>query len=299
MKSLLSDKALALLVIVIGTFMAILDTSIVNIAIPKMMAVFNVGTDDIEWVMTAYMLMMAIVIPLTGFLGERFGLKRMYVFSLAVFTLGSLLCGVSWNLTTMIMARIVQAIGGGMIMPISMTLIFRIVPRHKIGMAMGFWGIAAMAAPAIGPTLGGYLIDYVNWQFIFNVNIPFGILGVISAIVLLDDYHGNSNEQLDLWGAITIAVGLFTLLLGLNKGNAEGWLSPYIVSLFTIAFISFFWFIVIELNHPKPLLDLSMLKKYAFSISVAVSAVTTVALFGGIFLMPPRLKGRLESHYAL
>ena len=298
----ISEKRLALAVLVLGTFMAILDTSIVNIAIPKMMAVFNVGTDQIEWVLTSYMLTMAVVIPLTGFLGERFGLKRMYIFALATFTLGSLLCGLSWSLPTMIIARIIQAVGGGMIMPISMTLIYRIVPRHKIGLAMGFWGIAAMAAPAIGPTLGGYLIDYLNWQFIFNVNVPIGIIGVLSSMVLLDHYREDVVKPIDWGGAITIAVGLVTLLLALNNGNSDGWTSPYIVSMLSAAAISLSLFIYIELNQKEPLLDLSMLTNYPYLLSVIISIITTTALFGGIFMTTlylQNLKGFSPIHAGL
>lgn len=281
-----SQKGISLAIIVIGTFMAILDTSIVNIAIPKMMAVFNASTDQIEWVLTAYMLTMAVVIPLTGLLGEKYGLKTMYIFAMATFTFGSLLCGVSWNLASMIVSRIIQAIGGGMIMPISMTLIYRIIPRQKIGMALGFWGIAAMAAPAIGPTLGGYLIDNVNWQLIFNVNLPIGIMGSILAYILLDEIKDQTVHHIDYWGAITIAIGLVTLLLALNNGNSDGWTSPYIISLFSIAFLSLALFITIELNSRDPLLDLGMLKNYPFTLSIMINMVTTIALFGGVFLIP-------------
>jgi len=280
----ITEKRLALVVLVLGTFMAILDTSIVNIAIPKMMSVFNVGSDQIEWVLTSYMLTMAVVIPLTGFLGEKFGLKEMYIFSLITFTIGSLLCGLSWSLPTMIFARVIQAIGGGMIMPISMTLIYRIVPRNKIGLAMGFWGIAAMAAPAIGPTLGGYLIDYVNWQFIFNVNIPIGIIGVLSSFILLDHYKEDIVKPIDWGGVFSIGIGLITLLLALNNGNSDGWNSPYIVALMVTSATALSTFVYIELNIQEPLLDLSMLKSYPFTLSIIISIITTTVLFGGIFL---------------
>ncbi len=286
MKKILTDKWLALAVIIIGTFMAILDSSIVNIAIPKMMAVFNASTDQIEWVLTAYMLTMAAVLPLTGLLGERFGLKRVYIFALVVFTIGSFLCGISWNLPSIITARIIQAIGGGMIMPISMTLIYRIVPRKKIGIAMGFWGIAGMAAPAIGPTLGGYLIEYADWRLIFNVNIPIGILAIACACVLLDAFKEKKAHKLDYLSSLLICTGLVTLLLALNNGNNEGWRSPYIISLFTISALSLISFVVYELNNREPLLELRILKNYKFSLSLSLQAISSIALFGGIFLIP-------------
>lgn len=281
-----TDKWITLAIVVIGTFMAILDTSIVNIAIPKMMAVFNVGTDQVEWVLTAYMLTMAVVIPLTGVLGEKFGLKAMYIFSLIAFTIGSLLCGLSWSLSSMVVARIIQAIGGGMIMPISMTIIYRIIPREKIGLAMGFWGIAVMAAPAIGPTLGGYLIEYVSWQFIFNVNIPIGIIAVAASVILLDNFERKEHVKIDYLGAVSIGISLITLLLALNNGNTDGWTSAYILSLFFVSIISFLFFVMVELSIEEPLLDLSMLRHFSFSLSLLINTVTTIALFGGIFLIP-------------
>jgi DHA2 family multidrug resistance protein len=293
MKRFLTDKMLALVVIVIGTFMAILDSSIVNIAVPKMMAVFNAGTDEIEWVLTSYMLVMAMVLPMTGILGDKFGLKNLYVFALTVFTLGSLLCGISWNLPTMIIARIIQAIGGGMIMPVSMTLIYRIVPREKIGIAMGFWGIASMAAPAIGPTLGGYLIEYANWRLIFNVNIPIGILAIACSMVLLDGHRQKKNHRFDFGGSILIGVCILTFILALNDGNKEGWSSPYIIALFSLSAIALLFFIIIELNHSEPILDIRMLKNYQFTLSLILSSVTSIALFGGVFLIPIYLQSMI------
>jgi DHA2 family multidrug resistance protein len=283
---LFTDKILALAVIVIGTFMAILDSSIVNIAVPKMMAVFNASTDQIEWVLTAYMLTMAMVLPMTGLIGDRFGLKNAYVFALTVFTFGSLLCGISWNLPSMIVARVIQAVGGGMIMPISMTLIYKIVPREKIGLAMGFWGIAAMAAPAIGPTLGGYLIEYADWRLIFNVNIPIGILAIACSAVLLDDYREKKVHRFDYAGSLLIAISILTLILGLNDGNRDGWASPHIVSLFITSALSIVAFVIVELNHKEPILDIRILKNYHFSLSLLLSTVVSIALFGGIFLIP-------------
>jgi len=244
------------------------------------------------------MLAMGMVIPLTGVLGEKFGLKTMYIFALTTFTIGSAMCALSWGLPSMIVARVVQAVGGGMIMPISMTYIYRIVPRKKIGLAMGFWGIAVMAAPAIGPTLGGYLVETVNWQFIFAINIPIGIVSVLMSIALLIEFKSDTHVHIDYAGAITICIGLFTLLLGLNKGNAEGWTSPLIVGLFFVAFISLISFIFIQLNVEKPLLDLSVLKHYPFTLSLFISIITTFALFGGIFMIPIFLQ-TLQGYTAL
>jgi EmrB/QacA subfamily drug resistance transporter len=277
---------LAISVVIVGTFMAILDSSIVNVAIPRMMMVFKASTDQIEWILTGYMLTMSIVIPLTGYLGDRFGIKKLYIFALTVFTIGSALCGLANSTETMVAARVVQAIGGGMIMPVGMAMIYRIVPLEKRGLALGVWGIAAMAAPAIGPTLSGYIIQYMNWRLIFTINIPVGVIGITLAIMLLKETPTNKDKTFDIFGALTCAVGLFSLLLALSKGNSEGWTSGFILGLFTIAVVSITSFIYIELHHKDPLLELRILKVFPYSLSLIISTITTLGMYGALFLMP-------------
>jgi EmrB/QacA subfamily drug resistance transporter len=277
---------LAISVVIVGTFMAILDSSIVNVAIPKMMVIFKASTDQIEWILTGYMLTMSIVIPLTGYLGDRFGLKKLYIFALTVFTIGSALCGLATSTETMVAARVVQAIGGGMIMPVGMAMIYRIVPLEKRGLALGVWGIAAMAAPTIGPTLSGYIIQYLNWRLIFTLNIPIGIIGVTLAIILLKETSTRNDKTFDIFGAITCAVGLFSLLLALSKGNSLGWTSGYILGLFAVAAISLLSFIFIELHHKDPLLELRILKVFPYGLSMIISTITTLGMYGALFLMP-------------
>jgi DHA2 family multidrug resistance protein len=277
---------LALGVVIVGTFMSILDSSIVNVAIPKMMTIFGASTDQIEWVITGYMLTMSIIIPLTGYLGDRFGLKKLYIFALSVFTVGSALCGLSTSTDTMIAARVVQAIGGGMIMPVGMAMIYQIVPLEKRGLALGVWGIAAMAAPAIGPTLSGYIVQYMDWRLIFTINIPVGIIGVTLAIIMLKETEIKDDKKFDFLGAITSATGLFALLLGLSEGNSKGWTSGYEIVLFIIAIISLSAFVYIELNIEEPLLNLRILKIFPFTLSLLISAITTIGMYGALFLLP-------------
>jgi len=277
---------IAISVVIIGTFMAVLDSSIVNVAIPKMMTIFRASTDQIEWILTGYMLTMSIVIPLTGYLGDRFGLKKLYICALTIFTIGSALCGLATSTETMVAARVVQAIGGGMIMPVGMAMIYKLVPLEKRGVALGIWGIAAMAAPAIGPTLSGYIIQYMDWRLIFTINIPVGVIGVTLAIILLKETPTRKDKTFDIFGAITCAVGLFSLLLSLSKGNSEGWTSGYILGLFAVAAISLISFIFIELHHKDPLLELRMLKVFPYSLSMIISTITTVGMYGALFLMP-------------
>ena len=163
----------------LGTFMAVLDSTIVNVGLPKIMASFGVGIDKIEWVITAYMLSMAVMLPTSGWMADKFGYKRMYFMGLLMFTVGSMLCGMSNDENTLILSRIIQGLGAGTIQPLGMAIITREFPPHQRGMALGFWAIAAAASVSFGPLIGGYLVDNFSWQLIFDVNIPFGIAAMV------------------------------------------------------------------------------------------------------------------------
>lgn len=276
----------ALGVISIGGFMSILDTSIVNIAIPKMMAVFSVNAEDAQWILTAYMLTMGVLQPVTGYFCDSFGTRRMYLISLMVFTVGSLLCGMAWSNESMIVFRVIQAIGGGIIIPVTMTIVYRIFPIQERNMAIGIWGISAMVAPAVGPTLSGYLVEYWDWRLIFTINIPVGIIGYLAAALVLQETPVQRGNKFDLGGFVTSAVGLFCLLLALSKGVEEGWTSAYILSLLYIAVASLTLFVVIELNHEQPIIDLRLLTDWNFFFSSVVNFMGYGALFSTIFLFP-------------
>ncbi|WP_338824217.1 Multidrug export protein EmrB [Moorella humiferrea] len=278
--------AVPVLVALIGAFMSILDSSIVNVAIPTIMHVFNTDTSTVEWVVTIYMLSLGVIVPLSGWLGDKLGFKKLYILALIIFTFGSLLCTLSWNVDSLIAARVVQALGGGLIMPTTMAMIYRLVPRDRIGSAMGVLGIALFVAPAVGPTLGGYLVEYVDWRWIFTINLPIGALGALLSLVLLPDFPAAGAGKLDIGGAITAAVGLFTLLLALSKGADWGWTSEVTVLLFYTSAVSLGLFVYLELTCPNPLLELRVFRYPAFTLANLMVVVTTIGLFGGIFYVP-------------
>lgn len=293
-----SYKWLALGVVIIGTFMAILDTSIVNVAIPKMMNVFGVSTEEIQWVLTAYMLTMGSVIPLTGYLGDTFGVKKVYIWALAAFTIGSALCGFAWSNSSMIAARVIQGLGGGMIMPIGMSIIYQVIPREERGMALGLWGIAAMVAPAVGPTLSGYIVEHLDWRLIFTINIPVGALAVILAVILLKESPTKPGTGFDYLGVITSIVGLVSILYVLGEGSTIDWNDFETIFLLLIGSFSLVLFVINELTHDSPLLDLRVFKILPYTVSVLISSITTVALFGGVFLIPLYLQN-LQGYTAM
>jgi EmrB/QacA subfamily drug resistance transporter len=277
----------ALFVVVIGTFMVMLDSSIVNIAIPKMMNVFGSDLDSVKWILTGYTLTMGAIVPMTGFLSDTFGVKKLFIGALIMFTIGSFLCGFAWSNNAMVVFRVIQAVGGGAIMPVGMSYIMLIFPIQERGKALGFWGIASMAAPAIGPTLGGYIIQYLDWRFIFYVNVPIGIFGVVFASILLKEtplkpYKGN----FDFIGLFTSVIGIVSLLYVLGEGDTLDWGNIKYPLLIALGIFSLLIFVVNELTHPDPMLELRVLKIYNFTLSQFISGITMLALMAGIYVLP-------------
>src|SRR4051812_34069134 len=221
----IKSPALQMTIIILGVFMAILDTSVVNVAIPKMETALNASTDQIQWVVTGYMLVLGMLIPISGWLTDKFGAKKLFLFSLATFTIGSALCGLAWNLETIIIFRIVQALGGALMQPVAMSMIFRMYPPERRGTVMGIFGIAMMAAPAFGPALSGYLVEYWSWRYIFYINVPIGIAAVILGTLMMHEFPHESKGKFDLLGFIFSTVGFGSLLYGFNEISSKGWSS--------------------------------------------------------------------------
>ena len=283
--------------IMLGTFMAVLDATIVNVGLPKIMASFGVGLDKIEWVITAYMLAMAVMLPTSGWLADKFGYKRMYFFGLFLFTFGSMLCGMSSNEDMLIMSRVIQGLGAGAIQPLGMAIITREFPPHQRGIALGFWAIAAAASVSFGPLIGGYLIDSFNWQLIFDVNIPVGILAMLFTIIIQREYKNSETRKFDIIGFISVTTFLPLTLYALSEGNAAtnsaGWHAPYILACAAIALIAFTVFITVELTVKEPLLDLRLLLNHNFGISNIILIIFSIGMFGSTFLMPIYLQNSL------
>ncbi len=179
------ERWLAFIAIILGAFVAILNNSLINVAIPQLTTDLGSTTSRIQWVITGYTLASGIIVPITGFMEQRIGYKKFLIAALSVFTLGTAFCIFAWSDSSLIAARILAGLGGGVIMPLSMTIVYKIMPREQIGMALGIWGVAAMAAPAIGPTLSGYLIEWFNWRFLFIVCIPVALFAILMVIVLI------------------------------------------------------------------------------------------------------------------
>ena len=275
-----------LAVLIVGTFITILNSSLINIALPKMMAVFSVSLDTIQWVVTTYTIALGVVIPLSGYLSDRFGAKTLYITGLGLFTLGSLFCGLAWSSSSMIAFRTIQGIGGGIVGPVGSAIIFRTIPPEKRGVAMGLYGVAAMAAPAIGPTIGGYVIAHLSWRVLFYISIPFGIIGVIMGVFMLEEIPKMPLGKFDSIGFFTSTIGLICIFYVLGKWTHINWGELEYPLILAIGICSMILFVINELMHPNPLLDLKILKFYDFSMWIMISGILGMAMIGISYLVP-------------
>ena len=283
--------------IMIGTFMAVLDSTIVNVGLPKIMASFGVGIDTIEWVITGYMLAMAMSLPASSWLADRFGYKRIYLLGLFLFTFGSFLCGLAKDENFLIAARVLQGLGGGCLLPIGMAIVLREFPPQQRGVALGFWAIASAASVSFGPLIGGYLIDNFSWQLIFDVNIPVGIIGMMVTILIQKEYAVKDVRKFDLVGFISAILFFPLVLYALSQStaasNSEGWSAPYILVCFAISAIALAVFITTELVVKEPLIDLRLFANHNFAISNLILFIFTIGMFGSTFLLPLYLQNSL------
>jgi len=283
--------------IMVGTFMVVLDSTIVNVSLPKIMSSFGVGLSTIEWVITAYMLAMAAMLPTSGWLADKFGYKRVYFWGLFFFTMGSLLCGLSNDEGTLIMSRVIQGLGAGTVQPLGMAIITREFPPQQRGVALGFWAIAAAASVSFGPLIGGYLVDNFSWQLIFDVNIPVGIVALIFTVLIQREFVSPNARKFDYIGFISVVIFLPVLLYALSEGNAQtnsaGWTAPYILACFAISGIALAVFLTHELTTENPLIDLRLLGNRNFGMSNALMFVFSIGMFGSTFLLPLYLQNSL------
>jgi EmrB/QacA subfamily drug resistance transporter len=307
-------KWIATIVAVVGLFMSVLDNTIVNVALPAMQTSFNTDRTTITWVVTGYFLSQAAVIPITGYLSDRYGTKLVYLIALTVFTLGSALCAFSPAIATLfsirgesflIAARIVQGIGGGALFPVVFAIAFRVFPPDERGPASAVIGVPILLAPAFGPTIGGFLTTNVNWNAIFVVNIPFGIAGLIAGIIVLRGHQAeiaagdepSTSKGFDVWGLILSMVGVTSLVYGINKAgeiisdasgrqHARGWTDHEVLLFLILGIALIVLFIIIELRSDDPVMDMRLFSNYTFSIGNIVMWVMACVLFGSLFLVP-------------
>lgn len=286
----LSYKWIVVLVVIFGSFMGILDQTVVNNALPHLQRTFAVDFNSLQWVITAYTLTQGIVTPTTAFFSNRLGMKRFYIISLILFTLGSALCGLAWNLPMLIVFRVIQAIGGATLFPLAISFLFSEFPPQQRGLAAGVLSISALMAPAIGPTLGGYLVTYASWPLIFFINVPVGIVAIVLALLLLRKRPAAGHFPFDLPGFLLAAFGLTAVLYALSNASISGWSSPSVLVplIGGLGLLAFFARVELRLSSrgKRPLVDLSLFANGPFLISNIANALISFGFFGGLILLP-------------
>ena len=274
-------------IVMAGTFMAIMDISTVNVALPRIMTSMRTDVKTVTWIITASMLSAAVTMPSTAWLGSRFGFERMYIFSLLVFTLGSGLCSIAWSLPSLIFFRVIQATGGGAMQPIGMALMVQYFPLEERGRALGMWGTVAMLAPTLGPTTGGYLTDWFGWRSLFWLHLVVGsVIIPLSIQAMGGKKAGPKPPPFDWQGYIALAIFLIAVLLGFDQGQEQGWYSSPILLAWAVGIIAFTTFFVSELTVLHPIFPFGLLRHRDFTLGLFVSLTLSVGLFGAIFLVP-------------
>ncbi|HEX6023306.1 MAG TPA: DHA2 family efflux MFS transporter permease subunit [Solirubrobacter sp.] len=273
--------------VVLGAIMSVLSTTIVNVALETLAVELHAPLDGVQWVATGYMLALAAVIPVSGWAAARFGARRLYVLSLVLFTVGSLLCGFAWSLESLIGARVLQGLAGGLLVPIGQIALVRAAGPRNLARVMSAIGVPIILAPVFGPTLGGLLLEHIGWQWIFFVNVPIGVVAAVASWRLLPRDETEDVERLDATGLALVATGLVALTYGLAESGSAGSLAAAEVLVPALAGIALIAaFVVRALRIPNPLLDVRLYLNRAFASASVTTFALGAALFGGMVLLP-------------
>ncbi|AVP35754.1 DHA2 family efflux MFS transporter permease subunit [Staphylococcus felis] len=275
-----------LLAMIFGMFIAILNQTLLNTALPKINTDFNITASTGQWLMTGFMLVNGILIPISAFLFNKYSYRRLFLFSMFVFTIGSLICGFAWNFPVMMTGRIFQAIGAGILMPLGTNVFMTIFPPHKRGMAMGTLGIAMILAPAIGPTLSGYIVENYDWHTMFFGMFVVGIISFVIAYGWFGIYQKTTNPKADVAGIILSTIGFGALLYGFSEAGNDGWTSTKIIVMFIIGIIFTAAFVIREVTMKVPMLNFEVLKYSGYTLTAVINMIVTMSLFGGMILLP-------------
>jgi len=287
------NKWLITITVMLPTIMEIVDTSVANVALPHMQGSLNAGTDEITWVLTSYLVSNAVVLPMTGWLSRVFGRKRFLITCICIFTFASFLCGAAPNLATLVIFRIIQGAGGGALIPNSQAILLETFPPRERGMANAIFGVGAMFGPIVGPALGGWITDNLNWRWIFYINIPIGVIAVIMAAFFIFDpsYLKRGRMRIDYWGLGLLIIGLSALQIVLDKGQQEDWFnSTFIIAFAIISVVSLLLLPVVELRHPSPIVNLRLFKDVSFSAGNLTMFMVGFCLYSSIMLIPLMLQ---------
>jgi EmrB/QacA subfamily drug resistance transporter len=274
-------------VVALGSAASILSSTVVNVAVPDLQSTFHATLTDVQWILTAYLLGLSAVIPISGYVSDRFGTKRVYLVTLVAFTIASGLCGLAWNLQSEIAFRVIQGLAGGMVMPVGMTIIMKMAKPEERGRLMSILGVPLMLAPALGPTVGGWLLQVFDWRWVFWVNLPAGILALVLGFFFLE--AGRTpwvSRKIDFVGLFLATPGVALIIYGLTQAAGFGWGSTQALLPLLGGLALVVGFVGWELRQEHPLLDMRVFSDAGFSASMVVGVIMASALFGAVFLIP-------------
>jgi DHA2 family multidrug resistance protein len=277
--------------LMLGVFMQALDTTIANVALPYMQGSVSASQDEIAWVLTSYIVAAAIMTPATGFLAGRFGVKRLFLLSIGGFTLASILCGAAQSLDQIVLFRVLQGMCGAALSPLAQSVMFNIMPRNRQGGGMAVFGIAVMVGPVLGPVIGGALTEYLNWRYVFYVNVPFGIVAFIGSLIFLPEFAKDTTRKLDWFGFAMLSIAIGALQILLDRGEEKDWFSsPEIIIETLVCCLAFYLFLVQTFMARQPFLKPGLFENRNYAAGVIFAFVVGLTYFASMALQPPYLQ---------
>ena len=281
-------KWIITITVIMASLLELIDTTIVNVALPDIMGNLGATLEDAGWLVTGYAVANVIVLPMSGWLGDRFGRKNYFLASILIFTAASYLCGQATSLTELILYRLLQGLAGGGLLSTAQAILMETWPREEIGMATALFGLGAVVGPTLGPTIGGYIVDNTNWRYIFYVNIPVGaVAAFLVSMFVRESPMFAKGKPIDWWGILLLAIGVGSLQVVLEKGESEDWFqTPYIAFLTVTTVLAGIGFLWRELSTDHPVVDFRILKNRSFAIGTITSFALGFALYGSVFIFP-------------
>jgi DHA2 family multidrug resistance protein len=290
-----STKAAITTCVILATLMQALDTTIANVALPYMQGSVSASQDEIAWVLTSYIVAAAIMTPPTGYLTNRFGLKRLFLISVAGFTFSSVLCGLAQSLVQIVLFRVLQGLFGAALVPLSQTVLMNINPKERQGSAIALWGVAVMAGPVLGPVLGGWLTEAYSWRFVFYINVPVGILAFLGMTAFLPDSGRNAAAKLDWFGFGTLSLAIAAMQVMVDRGEELDWFgSGEIIAEAIIAVSAFYLFLVHTFTAREPFVRPSLFRDRNFTAGLSFIAIVGLTYYASLALQPPYLQNLMN-----
>jgi MFS transporter, DHA2 family, multidrug resistance protein len=290
-----TNRGAITLCVILATLMQALDTTIANVALPYMQGSVSASQDQIDWVLTSYIVAAAIMTPPTGFLAARFGLKRLFLVSISGFTIASMLCGMAQSLTQIVLFRVLQGAFGAALVPLSQSVLFTVYPKERQGFAMALFGVGVMVGPVLGPVLGGWLTENYTWRYVFYINLPIGILCLLGMIAFLPESKRNAAEKLDWFGFGTLSLTLGALQVMLDRGEIKDWFdSGEVIIEAVVAFSAFYLFIIHTFTAEKPFVRPALFRDRNFAAGVVFVSIVGLTYYSSLALQPPYLQNLMN-----